>query len=59
MKNEVIAQFSSSNIKAPFSGVVTNVFLKEGDMANPGMPLVSIEGKGKMQLTAMVSENAI
>jgi RND family efflux transporter MFP subunit len=59
MRNEVLAQFSYSNIAAPYSGVVTNVFVKEGDMANPGMPLVSIEGAGNLQVTAMVSESNI
>jgi RND family efflux transporter MFP subunit len=59
VRNEVIAQFSYANIKAPFSGTVTNTFIKEGDMANPGMPLVSIEGSGKMQVMAMVSESDI
>lgn len=59
MRNEVIAQFSYSNIKAPFSGVVTSTFVKEGDMANPGTPLVSIEGASKLQVMAMVSENDI
>lgn len=59
MRNEVIAQFSYANITAPFSGVITNTFVKEGDMANPGMPLVSIEGASKLQVTAMVSENDI
>lgn len=59
MRNEVVAQFSYTNITAPFSGVVTNTFVKEGDMANPGMPLVSIEGASKLQVTAMVSENDI
>ena len=59
MRNEVVAQFSYSNIKAPFSGVVTNTFVKEGDMANPGMPLVSVEGASKLQVMAMVSENDI
>ena len=59
MRNEVMAQFSYSNITAPFSGTVTNTFIKEGDMANPGMPLVSIEGVSKMQVTAMVSESDI
>ncbi len=34
MRNEVISQFSYSNITAPFSGTVTNTFVKEGDMAN-------------------------
>ena len=59
MRNEILAQFSYSNITAPFSGVVTNTFVKEGDMANPGMPLVSLEGASKLQVTAMVSENDI
>lgn len=59
MRNEVLAQFNYSNITAPFSGVVTNTFVKEGDMANPGMPLVSVEGASKLQVTAMVSENDI
>jgi RND family efflux transporter MFP subunit len=59
MRNEVMAQFSYANITAPFGGVVTNTFIKEGDMANPGMPLVSVEGSGKLQVTAMVSESDI
>jgi RND family efflux transporter MFP subunit len=59
MRNEVLAQFNYSNITAPFSGVVTNTFVKEGDMANPGMPLVSVEGASKLQVTAMVTENDI
>ncbi|PRZ21670.1 efflux RND transporter periplasmic adaptor subunit [Flavobacterium granuli] len=59
MRNEIAAQFSYSNITAPFSGVVTNTFVKEGDMANPGMPLLSIEAASKLQVTAMVSENDI
>lgn len=59
MRNEVMAQFSYSNITAPFSGEITNTFVKEGDMANPGMPLVSIEGASRLQVTAMISENDI
>jgi RND family efflux transporter MFP subunit len=59
MRNEVLAQFNYSNITAPFSGVVTNTFVKEGDMANPGMPLVSIEGASKLEVSAMVSESDI
>ena len=59
MRNEVMAQFSYSNITAPFSGTVTNTFVKEGDMANPGMPLVSVEGASRLQVTTMVSENDI
>lgn len=59
MRNEIQAQFSYSNITAPFSGIVTNTFIKEGDMANPGMPLVSIEGATRLQVVAMVSESDI
>ncbi|MES2479915.1 MAG: efflux RND transporter periplasmic adaptor subunit [Bacteroidota bacterium] len=59
MRNEAIAQFSYANITAPFSGTVTNTFIKEGDMANPGMPLLSIEGVSKLQVVAMVSESDI
>ena len=59
MRNEVMAQFSYSNITAPFSGTITNTFVKVGDMANPGMPLVSVEGASRWQVTAMVSETDI
>jgi len=59
MKNEVTAQFAYVNITAPFSGIVTHTFLKEGDMANPGVPLISIEGTSDYQVTARVSETDI
>jgi RND family efflux transporter MFP subunit len=59
MRNEVMAQFNYANITAPFAGEITGTFVKEGDMANPGMPLVSIEGGKALQITAMVAENAI
>ncbi|HUH46843.1 MAG TPA: efflux RND transporter periplasmic adaptor subunit [Arenibacter sp.] len=59
MGNEVMAQFPYTNITAPFSGVVTGTFVKEGDMANPGMPLVGIEGSSEFQVMAMVPESEI
>ena len=59
MENEVNAQFSYVNIRAPFSGIVTNTFVKAGDMANPGMPLIGLEASGKMQVAAMISESEI
>jgi RND family efflux transporter MFP subunit len=59
MKSEVEAQFSYAAIRAPFSGTITNTFVKEGDMANPGMPLLSIESSGKPQVVAMVAESSI
>ncbi|APY12741.1 efflux transporter periplasmic adaptor subunit [Seonamhaeicola sp. S2-3] len=59
MKKEVQAQFSYANIRAPFSGVVSNKFINEGDMANPGMPLIEVESPGKFQVMAMVPETEI
>ncbi|MDV7188220.1 efflux RND transporter periplasmic adaptor subunit [Lutibacter sp. TH_r2] len=59
MKNQVNAQLSYSNITAPFSGVVTGKFINKGDMANPGMPLISVEAPGKYQVVAMVPESEI
>ncbi|MCT8340675.1 efflux RND transporter periplasmic adaptor subunit [Flavobacteriaceae bacterium TK19130] len=59
MKNEVESQFAYANVRAPFSGVVTNVFIDEGDMANPGKPLVAVEGPGMFEVTAAVPESSI
>ncbi len=59
MKNEVQAQFAYVNIRAPFSGVITNKFAEEGDMANPGMPLVAMEAPGAFEVRATVPESEI
>lgn len=59
MKNEVMAQFSYASLRAPFDGTITNTFVKTGDIANPGMPLVTIETPGQTEVTAMVSESDI
>jgi len=59
MKNQVNAQLSYSNITAPFSGIITGKYINAGDMANPGIPLISIENSGKFQVIAMVPESEI
>jgi len=59
MKNEINAQFTYSNITAPFSGVITSKNVENGDMANPGMPLISIETPKKFEVMAMVPETEI
>ncbi len=59
MKNEVNAQYSYTNIVAPISGIVTAKYVKPGDMANPGMPLLTIEAPSHLQAQAMVSEEQI
>jgi len=59
MQNEINAQFSYTNIKAPFAGIVTQKFVNKGDMANPGMPLLAVEAPGTFQVVTMVDENNI
>ncbi len=59
MRNEVQSQFAYVNLRAPFNGVVTNKFIEAGDMANPGVPLISVEGPGNFEVTASVPESEI
>ncbi|MGB1284708.1 MAG: efflux RND transporter periplasmic adaptor subunit [Polaribacter sp.] len=59
MKNEINAQFTYSNITAPFSGIITSKNIETGDMANPGMPLISLETPNNFEVIAMVPESEI
>lgn len=59
MKNEVNAQFTYSNITAPFSGTVTSKNVEAGNMANPGVSLISIETPGSFEVMALVPESEI
>lgn len=59
MKNEVNAQNRYTNITAPISGTVTAKFAQQGDMASPGMPLLTIESPGALQAQVLVSEQNI
>lgn len=59
MKNGVQAQFNYANLRAPFNGNVSNKFINEGDMANPGMPLLEVESPGAFQVTARIPETEI
>ncbi len=59
MKNEVNAQFTYSNITAPFNGTITSKNVEAGNMANPGVPLISIETPGHFEVMAMVPESEI
>ena len=59
MKKEVNAQFVYSNITAPFSGIITSINIDIVDIANLGMPLISLEAPGKFEVIAMVPETEI
>lgn len=57
--NEVNAMLAYTHIRAPFSGTITGKMIDEGSMANPGMPLLTMEQTGDMEVKASVPENYI
>jgi len=59
IRNEANAQLSYANITAPFSGVVTQKLLDAGGIANPGMPILTIEQSSSLQVSAAISESQI
>lgn len=59
VKNEVNAQFSYANIRAPFDGVVTHRFVEPGDLASPGATLIEVESPRNFEVHANVPENQI
>ena len=59
MKNEINAQFVYANITAPFSGVITSKNIENGDLASPGITLMSIESPKDFEVIAMVPETEI
>lgn len=59
MKAGINAQFSYSNIRAPFSGIITQKMANTGDLANPGMPLLQIENPRAFQIVAMIPESEV
>jgi multidrug efflux pump subunit AcrA (membrane-fusion protein) len=46
-------------IKAPFSGVVTQKSVEVGQLASPGIPLLTVEDPGSYRLEALVEESRI
>ncbi|SEF56658.1 RND family efflux transporter, MFP subunit [Halpernia humi] len=59
MKSEVNAQYKYTNITAPISGVITAKYAEQGDMASPGMPILTIESPSNLQAQVLVSEQNI
>jgi RND family efflux transporter MFP subunit len=56
---EVKSQLAYANVLAPFSGIVTQKLAEEGSIANPGMPILTIEENGSLQVSALVPETDI
>lgn len=59
MRNEVSAMMSYAQLTAPFSGIVSQKMMDAGSMASPGMPILTIEQAGVLQVSASVPENNI
>lgn len=59
VRTEVLASLSYSSLTAPFSGVVTQKLAEVGNIANPGMPIITIEQNGILQVSAAVAESDI
>lgn len=56
MEKEVDENMRYASIRAPYSGIVTSRFIEEGDLANPGMPLLSMESKSQWKVIARIPE---
>lgn len=53
------AQLAMTTVRAPVSGVVDQVLLKLGEMANPGMQGVRVVNNQKMKIKANISDRYI
>ncbi len=51
------AQIRSSSIIAPFSGIVEELFMKRGQNAMPGMPVLRLVSTSQVKVVADVSES--
>ncbi len=52
-------QLSYAYVKAPFSGTIEQVNIKEGEMVQPGLPLLRVVSLKNMYITASVSERQV
>ena len=58
-KETAVAQMAMSTVKAPFSGIVDVLHQKEGELAAPGMPILTLVNMNEMKVKADVSENYV
>ena len=52
-------QIKKKNMYAPISGVIDRQFLKQGEVAAPGMPVVSILNTNKLKVVADLQESLL
>ncbi len=58
-RETLVAQMAMSTVKAPFAGVVDRIWQKEGELAAPGQPLLTLVNMSEMKVKADVSENYV
>ena len=58
-KNEVSVQYSYASIKSAITGKVVQKFANDGDIVNPGMPILEIESDDDLELVARIPESHI
>lgn len=59
MRKEVSALLAYTTVTAPFAGTITQKLAEAGSMATPGMPVLTIEQEGGLQVSASVPESQI
>lgn len=52
-------QIKYTQIKAPFDGTISTVYTKQGSLATPGLPLITIEKAGVKVIQTQINENFI
>ncbi|MEA2064452.1 MAG: efflux RND transporter periplasmic adaptor subunit [Gemmatimonadota bacterium] len=57
--SEARANLGYSTLVAPFDGYVTAKTVEPGDLASPGVPLVTVEQQDSMKIMATVNERAV
>ena len=57
--NALNSQKEMSIIKAPFSGVIDKINLKEGELASPGMKMIELVNLRKMKIISEASESLL
>lgn len=51
------SQLALSVIRAPFSGIVDQIYVKEGEISMPGKPVIQLVNLSQMEVTADIPEN--
>lgn len=59
MQNEIDEMIRYTRVVAPLSGLVTSKTINSGDLVNPGIPLMTIEGNAGFEVVSHISDHQI